>query len=88
MVTVQGGAALLGAFKGRGSFTDSDFTGDTFTATVNYGDGSLPQTLKLATGGTFKLAHKYAILGTYTVTVTVTDDQGMWGIGYATVTAL
>ena len=81
--------ALLGAYQVTGSFTDSDFSSDTFTATVDYGDGSPVQTLKLKSGSkTFKLAHTYAILGTYTVTVTITDDQGMSGTGQATVTAL
>jgi PKD repeat protein len=81
--------ALLGAYRVTGSFTDKDFSSDTFTATVDYGDGSPVQTLNLTTGSTtLKLAHTYAILGTYTVTVTITDDQGMSGTGQATVTAL
>jgi HD domain/PKD domain len=89
VVTVPGGLLFLGVYNVSGSFTDSDFSADTFTATVDYGDGSPVQTLKLTSGSpTFKLAHAYAILGTHTVTVTVTDDQGIRGIGHATVTAL
>jgi HD-GYP domain-containing protein (c-di-GMP phosphodiesterase class II) len=90
VVIVQaGGVALLGAYKGSGSFTDSDVASDTFTATVNYGDGSPTQTLKLSSGGTFKLAHTYGILGgPYTLTVTVTDNHGMSSFGYTKVTAL
>ena len=50
---------------------------DTHTATVNWGDGSAIQSLDLlrrraATGTT----HTYADDGVYTVTVTVTDDDG------------
>ena len=87
VATVPGGLLLLGAYNASGSFTDSDFSGDTFTAIVTYGDGSPTKTLTL-TGTTFKLAHSYSILGTHTITVTITDDQGVSGIGKATVTAL
>jgi HD-GYP domain-containing protein (c-di-GMP phosphodiesterase class II) len=82
-----GGVALLGAFNGSGSFTDSDLSGDTFTATVNYGDGSGTKPLTL-TGTTFKLSHSYglAILGSFTVTVTITDSHGLSGSGSTTVT--
>lgn len=89
MVTVNaGGVAVLGAFNGSGSFTDSDFAGHTFTATVNYGDGSGTRALAL-NGETFTLAHTYAtILKTYTITVVVTDDDGLWGSGSTTVTVV
>ena len=88
VVTVNaGGLAVLGAFTGSGSFTDSDVAGHTFTATVNYGDGSptVPLSLK---NTTFKLSHKYkgAILTKYTITVTVTDNEGVWGSASTTVT--
>ena len=45
---------MVGAFNGSGSFTDADLAGDTFTATVNYGDGSAHDGLAL-TGTTFTL---------------------------------
>jgi hypothetical protein len=82
-----GGVAVLGAFNGSGSFTDSDLAGDTFTATVDYGDGSGIHPLPL-TGTNFALAHNYgaAILRSFTVTVTITDDHGAWGVGKTTVT--
>ncbi len=88
VVTVNaGGLAVLGAFTGSGSFTDSDVAGHTFTATVNYGDGSptVPLSLK---NTTFKLSHKYkgAILTKYWITVTVTDNEGVWGSASTTVT--
>lgn len=62
-----------GTFTGGGSFSDPGV--DTWTATVNYGDGSGPQPLSLA-GMSFNLSHSYADNGVHTVTVTVTDDDG------------
>ena len=50
-----------------GSFTDPG--ADTWTATVDYGDGSGVQALTL-TDKTFNLSHTYADNGSYTVTVT------------------
>jgi PKD repeat protein len=60
-------------FVGSGSFTDPG--ADTWTATVDYGDGSGAQNLDLASG-TFTLNHTYTTPGTYTVTVTVADKDG------------
>ena len=81
------GLAVLGLYSGSGSFTDTDLAGDTFTAAVNYDDGSGTRTLTQS-GNTFTLSHSYGILGTFTVTVTITDSEGMSGRGYTTVTAL
>ena len=69
------------AFVATGSFTDPG--ADTWTATVDYGDGSGPQNLVLA-NGTFELNHVYTVPGTYTVTITVIDKDG--GIGVDTLT--
>jgi hypothetical protein len=81
-----GGLAVGG--NGSGSFTDPDYAGHTFTATVNYGDGSPTVPLALS-GATFVLAHNYStILATYTVTVTVTDNDGVSGTGTTTVTVI
>jgi uncharacterized repeat protein (TIGR01451 family) len=71
-------------FSSAGSFTDP--ATDTWTGTVDYGDGSGPQALTLNPDKTFALAHAYATAGTYTVTVTVTDDDGGAGSDTATVT--
>jgi hypothetical protein len=66
-----------------GSFDDPG-TG-TWTATVDYGDGSGPQPLRLQ-GYHFALHHRYRQEGTYQVVVTVTDDDGGIGVGSFTVT--
>src|SRR5260221_6200029 len=63
-----------GVFTSSGSFTDPDFDPDaSWTATVNYGDGTGTNALPL-TGHSFNLSHIYADNNApYTVTVTVTD---------------
>jgi PKD repeat protein len=71
-------------FVSAGSFTDPG--ADTWTATVDYGDGSGTQTLPLNPDKTFALSHTYADDGVYTVTVSVSDDDGGVGSDTATVT--
>ncbi|MDR1264182.1 MAG: hypothetical protein LBK42_01090 [Propionibacteriaceae bacterium] len=58
---------------GDGFFTDPG--ADSWTATVDYGDGSGPQALALD-GKTFLLDHVYAKAGSYFVTVSVSDQAG------------
>ena len=70
-------------YSASGSFTDPD--SNSWTATVDYGDGSGVQPLTLS-GTNFSLNHVYKDNGTYTVTVSVTDNQGAIGTGTATVT--
>ncbi len=67
--TIDEGSTLFRS----GFFTDPG--ADTWTATVDYGDGSGEQPLALEPDKTFQLDHTYAIAGTYTVVVTVTDDD-------------
>ncbi len=77
-VTLGNAVTLLvgDTYTSSGSFADP---GDnTWTATVDYGDGTGPQPLALNPDKTFTLSHAYPLTeGTYTVSVTVTDDFGM-----------
>lgn len=68
------GATLLPGetYTGAGSFTDPG--ADSWSATVDYGDGSGIQPLALA-GKDFSLSHGYAVPGTFTVTVRVSDGD-------------
>jgi hypothetical protein len=59
----------------RGSVFDP--TGSSWTATVNYGDGSARRSLTVTPSKTFSLAHRYRhARHRYTVSVTVRDDRG------------
>jgi hypothetical protein len=68
-------------FTRGGSFNDPG-AGDTWVATVTYGDGSGIQSVVLNADKTFSLSHAYVDDGSYTVTMTLTDDDG--GIATAT----
>ena len=84
-------------FAGQGSFTDLDST--SWTATVDYGDGSGARTLTInpitltnagddytpTASATFSLQHVFPSGSDYTVTVAVTDDAGDTGFGFLTV---
>ncbi len=71
-------------FIGAGVFADPG--ADTWTATVDYGDGSGAQPLALNPDKTFGLSHMYTDNGAYIVTVSVTDDDG--GVGSDTLTVI
>ncbi len=83
-VSAFAGASLLpgDTYAASGSFTDPG--ADTWTATVDYGDGTGTEPLALS-GQTFSLSHVYAVGGTFTVTVSVRDDDGGVGTSRATV---
>ena len=66
------------------SFSDQDAS-TSWTATVDYGDGSGSATLVLAADKTFTLEHLFEP-GSYVVTVVVTDDAGASGSGSSRVT--
>ena len=63
-----------GTFSRSGSFADPG--ADTWTGTVDYGDGSGAQSLTLNADKTFSLSNDYPQDGSFTITVTVTDDDG------------
>jgi Ca2+-binding RTX toxin-like protein len=78
------GAAAAAGVRGQtlnftGSFTDPG-SADTWSATVDYGDGAGPQPLALNPDKSFNLTHVYAASGVYTVTVVVGDDDGGAGV--------
>ena len=58
------------------AFTDPG--ADTWRATIDYGDGSPPQTLFLLSRS-FILVHTYVTPGVFTVLISVTDDDGGTG---------
>jgi len=60
------------ASTAAGTFTDPG--ADSFSATVDYGDGSTPGVLA-TTGGAFALSHAFRTAGTRTITVQVCDDD-------------
>ncbi len=63
-------------FHRSGSFTDPG--ADTWGATVDYGEGGGSENLPLA-GKTFSLSHSYVDNGSYTIAVSVSDDDGGTG---------
>ncbi|HYT93738.1 MAG TPA: PKD domain-containing protein [Gemmataceae bacterium] len=85
-VTIGGDATINegDTFTRTGMFTDPG--PDSWTATVDYGDGSGVQPLALNPDRSFNLSHLYADNGSFTVTVTVTDDAGGVGSASASIT--
>lgn len=83
-IAAFGGATLLEGetYAVRATFADPGR--DTWAGTVDYGDGSGVQPLTLDAYA-FSLSHRYATAGTYTVAVTVRDDDAGTGAGSATV---
>src|SRR5262249_9849988 len=70
-------------YADTGSFTDP--LGTSWTATVNYGDGSATQPLALNPDHSFNLNHFYASSGDYALVVTVKNNLGTSGTGWARV---
>jgi hypothetical protein len=67
VITADEGQLLMGS----GTFYDPD--PDTWTGTVDYGDGSALQTLSLTTHQSFDLSHIYPDSGVYTISVVISD---------------
>ena len=73
--------AFTRTLDASGTFTDPG-SNETYSATVNYGDGTGTQALAIVpyvsplVGGSFTLHHTYADAGTYPVVVTVSDGRG------------
>src|SRR5262249_11379348 len=65
-------------FTHVGSFTDADST--SWTATVDYGDGTGVRPLPLD-GPSFLLNHAYTSSGRYPIVVCITDDHGATSCG-------
>ncbi len=59
-----------------GSFSDSDPNVSKWSVVVNWGDGSPNSSITRTTPTLGSLPHTYAALGSYTVTVTVSDTDG------------
>jgi autotransporter-associated beta strand protein len=80
VVTVGGDATIKPKknFAREGSFSDPG--ADTWTATVDYGDGSGVHPLNLDGNGHFHLGHKYTRPGRYHVEVVVSDDDSGKGV--------
>ena len=86
VIAAFAGATLLPGerYSASGSFTDPG--ADTWSATVNYGDGTGTSPLGLS-GMTFSLAHVYTTAGTFTASVNVSDGDDV-STGSATVTVI
>jgi hypothetical protein len=64
-----------GAFVRAGSYADNG-RGRPWTATVDFGDGAGAQPVTLNADRTFALSHSYARRGTYTLRMTLVNDEG------------
>jgi hypothetical protein len=72
-------------FTVDGRVVDADAV-DSFTATADYGDGSGPQQVIVASDRTFRLSHHYGSIGAFDLTVSVLDSRGLSGAAIRTVT--
>jgi DNA/RNA endonuclease G (NUC1) len=73
IASLTGATLLQGeSYAASGSFSDPDL--DSWTATVDYGDGGGAHSLGLS-GKSFQLGHSYASAGSFTLTVSVSDGQ-------------
>jgi len=82
----QASANNLGILTGSGLFTDPG--ADTWTASVNYGDGTVTQSFALNPDKSFSLSHTYSASGDYTIEACVSDDDGGSGCDQIQVTVV
>lgn len=79
--TLEAGAtaslAMNTLFRRQLRFADPGL--DAFIATVDYGDGSVAETLALGQSRNLSLSHRFTRRGSFRVTITVSDNDG--GIG-------
>ena len=90
VVTIRPQVYLAGSSMVNEGDTLSESGGVTDVASswagmVDYGDGSGTQSLSLSNDMTFSLSHVYSEHGTYTITVSVENDQGETGAATAAV---
>jgi len=84
LVDIQQATVSGAVVTGSGIFTDPG--ADVWAAAIEYGDGSAVQPLALNPDMTFAFSHAYAVGGTYTIQVCVSDDEGASGCDQAQVT--
>jgi hypothetical protein len=68
-----------------GSFSDPGANDGPWTVKVNWGDSSTPATFTATTQGALNATHTYASVGTFTATVTVTNQVNQSSSGSITV---
>ncbi len=83
-VTAPASSVKGAAVTASAGFTDPGPADGPFTCTVDYGTGGGPQAGTVSGGGCTGPSHTYVSVGTYSVTVAVTDKDG--GVGTATTT--
>ena len=72
---VAGGAASCGSANSLTiNFTDPAGSNDTYSAAIDWGDGTSSSPTSISSGDA--ASHTYALAGSYTATVTVSDEDG------------
>jgi PKD repeat protein len=86
-VTAPSTVAVNSSLEASVSFADSDLA-DVHTAGWEWGDGSTTEGVVTESDGSGMVlgTHAYSVPGTYSVTVTVTDNDGLSGVSYTTIT--
>ena len=83
--TVTGTTLVFAAVQSLNNVQVATFTDlgtlDTHTAVIDWGDGTITPAAVVESGGSGRVlgSHNYAIVGLYTITVTVTDDDTLTG---------